>query len=173
MRNIIGTCDHEHMNYEMVIRTRDFFTAMHARGKAAIKSRAFFIALDSILPKVTPLMNVDLIMSPTVDEIRSALFMIHLTKAPGIDGMHTIFYQKFWPIILLSSFNNGGLKDINKTVIALIPKVDSPKYAAEFRPISLCNVIYKVISKMLASRMKGCLPWVISESQIRLGPSNL
>ena len=53
----------------------------------------------------------------------------------------------------------------NNTTIVLIPKVENPEKVAQFRPISLCNVVYKVISKMLANRLKLILPDIISEQQ--------
>ena len=54
---------------------------------------------------------------------------------------------------------------LNETFICLIPKVASPQKISVFRPISLCNVVYKIISKVPANRLKKILEEVIDESQ--------
>ena len=80
--------------------------------------------------------------------------------------MNALFYQKFWHIIgndvssvVLDFLNFGNMiSEINYTYIVLIPKVKSPEKMIDFRPISLCNVIYKIISKVLANRLKTILP---------------
>ena len=68
--------------------------------------------------------------------------------------------------MVLNVLNSGmSLFDINRTNIALMPKTNNPQRMFEFRPISLCNVIYKLISKTLANRLKAILPYIISENQ--------
>lgn len=55
--------------------------------------------------------------------------------------------------------------DINSTFIAFIPKNNNPRSPKDFRPISLCNIVMKVVKKSIANRMKGILPNIISEEQ--------
>ncbi len=101
--------------------------------------------------------------------------------ALGPDGMPPLFYQKFWDSIgndvsfaVLSCLNSGTiLKSINHTYITLIPKIPIPKKVTNFRPISLYNVIYKIISKVLTNRLKTILPHIIYETQSAFIPGRL
>ncbi|KAL0283514.1 UNVERIFIED_CONTAM: Retrovirus-related Pol polyprotein from type-1 retrotransposable element R2 [Sesamum radiatum] len=106
-------------------------------------------------------------------EIRQAIFDIDETKAPGPDGYSAGFFKAAWSVIgeevtqaLLDFFRTGRLlKQINATLISLIPKVNSPSVVAEFRPISCCNVLYKAVTKILVQRMRSILHTLISPSQ--------
>ncbi|XP_057248296.1 putative ribonuclease H protein At1g65750 [Beta vulgaris subsp. vulgaris] len=106
---------------------------------------------------------------------------MHPCKAPGPDGMHAIFYQRFWHIIgdevfnfvssILHNYSCPG--NVNCTNIALIPKVKSPTVVSEFRPISLCNVLYKIASKAIVLRLKRFLPCIATENQSAFVPGRL
>jgi len=120
--------------------------------------------------KVTLEMNKQLLSEFTIEEISAALQQMSPLKAPGPDGYSACFYQHNWSTVhpevcaAILSFLNSGTMDpgINVTLIALIPKVDFFGCVTDFRPISLCNVIYKLISKVLANRLKVVLPEIIS-----------
>ena len=128
--------------------------------------------LNTVEHKVTPNMHQILSSDFTTEEIKAAVFQMGLTKASGPDGMNAHFYQKFWYIVgdnvvtaVLDYLNSGVMgPDVNHTNIVLIPKIKTPKRMSEFRPISLCNVLYKIISKVLANRLKQILPSVISST---------
>jgi hypothetical protein len=137
--------------------------------------------LDAVEEKVTADMNRSLLADFTPEEVKKALFAIGDLKAPGPDGLHAIFYKRFWNMLgddlvreVLHAVNTATIPDgWNDTTIVMIPKVDNPDRVAQFRPISLCNVVYKVISKMLSNRMKAILPDVISGHQSAFVPGRL
>ena len=118
-------------------------------------------------------MNSKLTRLVTKQEISQAIFSMHPNKAPRPNGMSTIFFQKFWPVIkvdviqAVQSFFDSChlLKSVNETLISLIAKIKSPIMIIEFRPISLCNVLYKIISKVLTNKFKKVLHLCISPSQ--------
>ena len=95
------------------------------------------------------------------------------SKAPGPDGFSSRFFKAAWDIIgsdvcvAVSSFFEPGsmLREINCTIIALVPKVPNPGSVHDYRPISCCNTIYKCISKIIAARIKQCIPDIVSPSQ--------
>ena len=94
-------------------------------------------------------------------------------KAPGPDGMPPLFYQHFWGLVdkdvtssILSWLNIGTLPHlVNHTLITLNPKTENLEYVTHFHPISLCNVLYKIFSKVLVNRLKSILPTIVTEHQ--------
>lgn len=91
------------------------------------------------------------------EEVTLALSQMHPNKALGPDGMNALFYQTFWSIIredvidkIMSFLNNmEDIGNVNKTHIVLILKKQHCESPVDFRPISLCNVIYKLSQKSL------------------------
>lgn len=143
-------------------------------------------AVQGLRVVVTEHMNAALDTEPTAAEIREALFQMHPTKAPGPDGMHALFFQTFWDVIgddivmYVKLWWRGNvnvdtvnLDTVNKTIIALIPKCKDPQVLSELRPISCCNVIYKIVSKVLANKLKPFLGDIISNNQSAFIPQQL
>lgn len=102
--------------------------------------------------------------------------MMYPEKVPKPDGMTALFFQQLWHIDKIDILNlvNDFLQTrnfehrLNITNICLILKTDRPICMAEMRPISLCNVGYKIISKVLCQRPKHVLASLISETQSAL-----
>lgn len=94
-------------------------------------------------------------------------------KSPGPDGYTSEFFKEAWQVIgddvtvaVQSFFIKGFLpKGVNSTILALIPKKEEAKGMRDYRPISCCNVLYKIVSKIIASRLKEVMPKCITLSQ--------
>ena len=109
------------------------------------------------------------------------MFQLGGLKAPGPDGFPGVYFQKNWSCVrvklckAVKSFFDDGflLRDLNQTFIALIPKVPNPTEVNHFRPISLCNFIYKVIAKCMANRLRGVIKDIVSPNQAAFVPGRL
>ena len=129
--------------------------------------------IDAIHSKVTERMNSTLIQGFHAMEVEKALKQMHPLMAPGLNDMPPLFYHHFWPTvksIVISTVLDFLNHDVSPpkfhdTHIVLIPKTKNPEKVANYRPISLCNVAYKIASKVVANRMKLVLQEIIGENQ--------
>lgn len=103
------------------------------------------------------------------------------TKAPGSDGFPALFFQRYWQIVGedVSNFclgilnNDHSFDSFNQTDIVLIPKTSNPTRLANFRPISLCSVLYKVVTKTIANRLQVVIGKCIDVAQSTFIPGRL
>ena len=117
--------------------------------------------------------NMMLTKIPDINEVKDALFSIDGSKTPGPDGFGAGFFKHYWNLIksdfyqcITEFFINGKLiRQISHTFLTLIPKRDNPSETQHYRPISLCNTVYKTISKILANRLRSLLDKLISPLQ--------
>eukprot|EP00253_Pinus_taeda_P023411 PITA_23411 len=109
----------------------------------------------------------------SLDEVEEVVMSMNKGTAPGPDGFTVDFYQAGWhfmgkeimELIEESRMNQKVWSALNSIFFTLIPKNDNSEDAKGFRPISLCNVIYKIISSLMAKRLKPLLEKLISPEQ--------
>ena len=109
------------------------------------------------------------------EEVWDAIKNCGGNKSPGPDGFTVGFLKKFWGIIkgdLIGAFSwfweKGEIGDeCNSSFLTLIPKTNAPLHLGDYRPISLIGVLYKILAKMLAERIKGVMGRIINDSQKR------
>lgn len=115
------------------------------------------------------------------EEVKALVFSMKPDKSPGLDRMNPMFFQRYWTLVkddiieacrdwFQSSIFSAHLND---TLIILIPKVDHPEQVKDYHPISLCNVTYKILAKILANRLKVVLNRIVSVSQSAFVPGRL
>lgn len=147
----------------------DYFTNLFA-----CRVGAYAPILDKVTSCITLEDNSSLLDPFTQEEFTQAIFQMHSDKAPGPDGLNPGFYQRFWSLCGPCNFNAGCtwlheghfLRSLNDSTIVLIPKCDSPKSMKDhLRRISLCNVLYKIVSKVLANRLRTVVSKCVSKEQ--------
>jgi len=126
------------------------------------------------IPKIiTEDQNQNLLKQVSMQEVEEAMAQLKDGKAPGPDGFTSNFFHESWDLISTevlelveeSRSMHWLLPSLNSTFIALVPKGEEANTPDKFRPISLCNVIYKLISKLVANRLKPLLPLLILPEQ--------
>ncbi|XP_074298573.1 uncharacterized protein LOC141629480 [Silene latifolia] len=167
-----------------LLRVKEFFQrSFNELYAASIGSRVhdeannqspdFSTVLNFITRSVTA-DDADFLNRPfTAKEVRCAVFQMGALKSPGPDGIPAVFYQKCWGLIkndfvkaALSILNSGMvLREMNRTFIALIPKCENPEGVKDYRPISLCNVFMRVITKCVTNRLAKIMTYLVSDFQ--------
>lgn len=126
-----------------------------------------------VFKKLNEDQKLTLVLPVSDEEVKEATFAMHPDKAPGMDGLNPSFFRAYWNIVgqdvcnfCRNFFETWNLPEtINTTLVCLIPKVKNPKKVADLRPISLCNVLMRILSKVMANRVKPTLQTIISEQQ--------
>uniref|UniRef100_A0A251VNU9 Putative RNA-directed DNA polymerase, eukaryota, Reverse transcriptase zinc-binding domain protein n=1 Tax=Helianthus annuus TaxID=4232 RepID=A0A251VNU9_HELAN len=127
---------------------------------------------------LSPTTAAHMVRSVTQEEVKAAMFSIGIDKAPGPDGFTAAFFKSAWPVIgddisnaIIDFFGSGKLlRELNHTMLVLIPKIPTPLAVTDYRPIACCNVLYKCISKIIADRIKKGLNEIVSVNQSAFVP---
>ncbi|XP_075499822.1 uncharacterized protein LOC142538375 [Primulina tabacum] len=125
--------------------------------------------------------NEGIVATPSLEEVSATVFSIHPYSVAGPDGFSSAFFQHCWEIVhqdvfddVLDFFQGSPLpQGFTATTITLIPKVVGAHAWSDFRPISLCNVTNKIISKLLYSRMRVVVERLISPNQSGFVPGRM
>eukprot|EP00253_Pinus_taeda_P027218 PITA_27218 len=170
IHNQEGVKVEEHEKIEEVLLNH--FQQVH-QEQAVDRQRAIG-RITSNIPKLVTEEHNELLMSPIqAQEVDEAMAQLKEGKALGPDGFTTTFFHAFWDLIKEELWQvveesralRWLLPSLNSTFITLIPKEENSLTPEKFRPIALCNVLYKVISKVIANRLKPLLPMLISPEQ--------
>lgn len=159
--------NHGIISNEFVSYFENLFTSNECREEELDK------VLSHVPMKMSDGMNDQLLRPFLPADVKEALFSMSPYKSPGKDGLGAGFFQKFWDTVgsdvckaaLDFLDGQGSLECVNETIICLIPKVKEARAVTDYRPISLCNVIYKIVTKMMTNRLREVLGGIISEEQ--------
>ncbi|GJT80580.1 RNA-directed DNA polymerase, eukaryota, reverse transcriptase zinc-binding domain protein [Tanacetum coccineum] len=164
--NEIWGTDGDQVPIQFVNHFKSFLGSQNAKECLDLDSSIFY-------NRVSQQYAEDMIIEVSNEEIKDAMFTINDNKAPGPDGFTAKFYKKAWNTIggdicnaLKEFFKEGKLlRELNSTLITLVPKVSIPNKVTDFRPIACCNVVYKCISKILTNRIKNVLDSIVDKNQ--------
>lgn len=138
--------------------------------------------LEPLRGRISANMNDTVSGEFTNEEINATFFQMHPTKALSLDGMPLLFYQKYWHLIgdvvtkeVLKVLNSGSFPiSFNPTFITLISKKERVMKVGDFCLISLCNVLYKIVAKVIANRLKLILHYYFRDPKcVRPRTTNL
>eukprot|EP00253_Pinus_taeda_P017089 PITA_17089 len=167
-QNGVRVVEQEGIEQVLVDHHKDILVEPSVDRSEAIKK------ICSAIPRlVTEDQNNALMRAANLEEVEEIVKSMKKGIAPGPDGFTIEFFQASWhflgreilELIEESRMNQKVWPAINSTFYALIPKNDNLEDANGFRPITLCNVIYKIITSLIAKRLKPLLDKLISSEQ--------
>ncbi|KAJ9536472.1 hypothetical protein OSB04_un000353 [Centaurea solstitialis] len=128
---------------------------------------------DSFEHRISFAVSLEMIRPILDSDIKNAMFEIGNDKAPGSDGFSSRFFKAAWEVVgndvsisIHNFFYDGRLlKELNHTLICLLPKIPNATSVSDYRPIACCSVLYKCISKIIVDRMKPVLDGIVNKSQ--------
>eukprot|EP00253_Pinus_taeda_P026308 PITA_26308 len=170
LKNASGDTLHNHREISSLMT--DHFKRI-AQESPIDRTDAINSLMQSIPKVVTKDQNLALLNEISMEEVEEAVKSMPNDKSPGPDGFTIKFFKACWQTIkteiweVVEDSRRSGtiLKSFNSTFLALIPKEENAQTPEKFKPIALCNVIYKIISKFIANRLKPILPNLFSEEQ--------
>lgn len=153
---------------EMELLDVEYFKGIFAGSNSVVTQE-----VDHEERVITSSQNEKLTADITYEEFTRAVKPMHPDKSAGPDRFSPAFFQQFWDILGKDIFNScsNWLKEskfpatLNDSTLVLIPKNDNVERMAYLWPITLCNVLYKIVAKVLANRLKEILSGVITENQ--------
>ncbi|PKI78917.1 hypothetical protein CRG98_000690 [Punica granatum] len=171
--------------------SRDSQAALHLSARMRTSTRLKFGCVQALQEPVSPNSGLPnyfsreagydfqvLVRPVSSEEVRFALFAMGPYKAPGPDGFPAIFFQAYRAVVepslvefVRSVIDRGmSVSNVNDTLLVLISKVELPESIHQFRLISLCNVSYKLITKVIANRLQGYMAELVSPNQVSFVP---
>ncbi|XP_058741658.1 uncharacterized protein LOC131614046 [Vicia villosa] len=155
------------------LNVEEFFGKRSLKLDGMWRVTDYSLVEETIPSLVDESMNNTLTNLPSMEEVVVVVFSINKDSAPGPDGFGAIFYQSYWDIIkedvanvVLEFFQSGWiLPGFNSNALVLIPKVKGDDCLDLFRPITISNFKFKLISKILADRISPIMPYLISKEQ--------
>lgn len=160
---------------ELQVLVTNFFQSLYTSVSLNHDS---FLATTNNFPVLQDEISTGLTSPISFEETTRALFQMGNYKAPGSDGIHAMFYKSKWDVVgpiiygcIREAYENpSSIKHFNQTLLTLVPKSEDPTTPVQFRPIALCNVIYKILTKVLSNRMQSFLPALINKTQCSFVP---
>ena len=161
---------------EVMEHFRQGFLTLYTTGQEAVSWKPSCLGQWHVQLSEEEKLSLDAMVS--IEEIKEALWSMKPYKAPGPDGLHARFFQRFWLLVgdsvrkeVEKVFIDRKIPEyLNSTHTVLIPKIQGPETIGNYRPISLCNSVYKIITKIIVARIRPHLDSLVSPHQTAFIP---